>query len=418
MFAQKKTSSDIPYLDVLVPRGLVSNGRNLLNVPVSSEGLCSLRMFLGDGIIRGFEKISYCSEKCLGLLLPRLVEPHAHIDKAFTWKDFPNLSGTYEGAMKANLEEHKYRNKSKVRFRAEKALELGVTNGLRAIRSHVDSFGCIGGQTWDVLLEIKSEWEQKIELQLVAMVPLEYWSSNEGKNLAKRVSKEGGLLGGVIGMPYKQKLLRESLFDVFSLANNLGCAIDFHIDESDLDPGAGLRELLYVLDRISIDVPITCSHLSSMSLLSHQNLCFFAERLAHYRVKVVALPLTNFWLLSKDYMKTPVKRPLAPINQLQQAGVTVGIGADNVQDPWNPIGDFDPLSLMAASIPMTQVAPWQREGLALFTTGAARAMDLEWDGSLQVGSPADFILLDADSWTSALSMSPDRKIMVKGAWIE
>jgi cytosine deaminase len=45
-------------------------------------------------------------------------------------------------------------------------------------------------------------------------------------------------------------------------------------------------------------------------------------------------------------------------------------------------------------------------------------MDLEWDGSFQVGSPADFILLDADSWTSALSMSPDRKVMINGAWVE
>ena len=418
MFAQKKTSSDIRYLDVLVPRGLVTSGRNLLNAPVTSEGLCSLRMFLGDGSIRGFDKISYSSEKCFGLLLPRLVEPHAHIDKAFSWKDFPNLSGTYEGAMKANLEEHKNRNKSKVRSRAEKLLGLGLKNGIRAVRSHVDSFGLVGGQTWDVLLEIKSEWEQKIELQLVSMVPLEYWISNEGETLAKRVSKEGGLLGGVIGPPYKKKLLRESLLNVFSLANDLGCGIDFHIDESHLDPGGGLRELLYVLDRISMDVPITCSHISSMSLLSHKNLCFFAERLAHYNVKVVALPLTNFWLLSRHYMATPVKRPLAPINQLQKAGVTVGIGGDNVQDPWNPIGDFDPLSLIAASIPMAQVAPWQREGLATFTTGAARIMDLEWDGSFQVGSPADFILLDADSWTSALSMSPDRKVMINGAWAE
>ncbi len=418
MFAQKKTSSDIPYLDALVPIGLVKSGRNLLNAPVSSEGLCSLRIFLGGGIIRGFEIINYCSEKCFGLLLPRLVEPHAHLDKAFTWKDFPNLSGTYEGAMKANLEEHKNRNKSKVRFRAEKALELGLKNGLRAIRSHVDSFGLVGSQTWDVLLEIKSEWEKKIELQLVAMVPLEYWRSNEGKTLAKRVSSECGLIGGVIAPPYKKTQLRESLHEVFSLANDLGCGIDFHIDESHLDPGGGLRELLYVLDCISMDVPLTCSHLSSMSLLSHKDLRVFAERLAKYEVKVVALPLTNFWLLSRDNMTTPVKRPLAPIKQLQKAGVTVGIGGDNVQDPWNPIGDFDPLSLIAASIPMAQVAPWQREGLATFTTGAARLMDLEWDGSFQVGSPADFILLNTDSWASALSMSPDRKVMINGTWIE
>ncbi len=418
MFAQKKTSSDIQYLDVLVPRSLITSGRDLLNLPVSSEGLCSLRISLGEGSISNFQKISYSSEQCLGLLLPRLVEPHAHLDKAFTWKDFPNLSGTYEGAMKANLEEHENRDKSKVRFRAEKALKLALSNGLRAIRSHVDSFGFIGDQTWDVLLEIKSEWETKIEVQLVAMVPLDYWSREKGVTLAKRVSREGGLLGGVIGPPYKKKQLRECLFNFFCLANTLGCGIDLHIDESNLEPGEGLRELFYVLDRIRIDVPITCSHLSSMSLLPQKKLSFFAEKLAQYRINVIALPLTNLWLLSRAYMKTPVKRPLAPIQQLQKAGVTVAIGGDNVQDPWNPIGNFDPISLISAAIPMAQVAPWQRGGLATFTTGAARIMDLEWDGSFEVGSPADFILLDADSWTSALSFPQDRKVMINGTWIE
>ncbi len=65
MFAQKKTSSDIRYLDVLVPRSLVTSGRNLLNAPVTSEGLCSLRMFLGDGSIRGFDKLVIAQKNVL-----------------------------------------------------------------------------------------------------------------------------------------------------------------------------------------------------------------------------------------------------------------------------------------------------------------------------------------------------------------
>ena len=47
-------------------------------------------------------------------MLPRLVEPHAHIDKAFTWKKFPNLDGTYKGALTANLSEIENRTSIKV----------------------------------------------------------------------------------------------------------------------------------------------------------------------------------------------------------------------------------------------------------------------------------------------------------------
>ena len=38
-----------------------------------------------------------------GLVLPRLVEPHAHLDKAFSWNEYPNPAGTYSGALAANF---------------------------------------------------------------------------------------------------------------------------------------------------------------------------------------------------------------------------------------------------------------------------------------------------------------------------
>ena len=142
-----------------------------------------------------------------------------------------------------------------------------------------------------------------------------------------------------------------------------------------------------------------------------------AERLAEHKVNVVALPLTNFWLLSRKEKVTPFIRPLAPIKQLQNAGVTVAVGGDNVQDPWLPVGNFDPLSLMSASITMTQSAPWNRLGLSLFTTGAARLMGLEWDGTFRIGSEADFILIDAECWSTAMSTPPSRKVMINGQWM-
>ncbi len=138
--------------------------------------------------------------------------------------------------------------------------------------------------------------------------------------------------------------------------------------------------------------------------------------MAYHQVNVVALPLTNLWLLSRDESCSPVKRPLAPIKQLQNAGVTVAIGGDNVQDPWFPAGNFDPLALMSASMPMTHSAPWNRLGLSLFTTGASRLMGLEWDGTFKIGSEADFVLIDAQCWASAMSAPPNRKVMIQGHW--
>ena len=109
-------------------------------------------------------------------------------------------------------------------------------------------------------------------------------------------------------------------------------------------------------------------------------------------------------------------RPLAPVRQLQRAGVCVAIGGDNVADPWFPGGCFDPLALMAASLPLTQLAPWQRLGLAPFTTAAATLMDLEWDGLIAEEAPADLIVLEASGWHDALMRPPERRILISGRW--
>jgi len=74
--------------------------------------------------------------------------------------------------------------------------------------------------------------------------------------------------------------------------------------------------------------------------------------------------------------------------------------------------------LMSSSMPLTQLAPWQRLGLAPFTTAAAEVMNLEWDGIIQTGSPADLVLLDASSWSEALAKPPIRKVLIDGVWLD
>ncbi len=404
-------------LDVWIPRGLVSSGAEILSAFTSAEGLCALSLSWEGDQITNLQPIQTEPVSSLKMLLPRFAEPHAHIDKAFTWREAPNLNGNYQEALETNLNEQRKRTLQAVYLRAERSLSLAVKNGYRAIRSHVDSFGSCTDQNWEALLDLRSKWNSLIELQLVALVPLEYWSTEQGKDLAVGISAVGGLLGGVLVPPFDRKVSRNLLIQMFKLANQLGCGIDLHIDESQMQPAAGLSLLVQVLDHIELDVPLTCSHSSSMGLLPSRDLRYLAERLARHQVKVVALPLTNAWLLGRKERTTPVQRPIAPISQLQEAGVTVAVGGDNVQDPWFPLGNFDPIALMSLSLPIAQLAPWKRLGLAPFTTSAAAVMNLEWDGIIQIGCPADFVLLDANSWSEALSSPPSREVMINGSWI-
>ena len=165
-------------------------------------------------------------------------------------------------------------------------------------------------------------------------------------------------------------------------------------------------------------VAITCSHASSLALLPQRNCDRLADRLAAANIAVVALPTTNFWLLGRQPGRTPWRRPLAPIRLLQQAGVPVAIGGDNVQDPWYPGGDFDPIELLRFAAPAAQLAPWRRLGLAPFTSAAARLMGLDWDGVLRLGSPADLVVLGVSSWSELLARPPQRRVLRAGEWLQ
>ena len=381
-----------------------------------ADGLVPVQLELQAGRVAAIRPLA--SSQGLPLALTPLVDAHAHLDKAFSWAQHPNRSGQMATALSENLREGEQRTLEQVRQRAGRGLDQAWRYGLRAIRSHIDSGGPGAAASWEAVLELKQHWLGRVELQLVALVPISHWSTEAGRALAERVAQAGGLLGGVLGPPYpRARRDRQALQETLQLAEQLGCGIDLHVDESGEAPGQGVALLLEQLERRRPELPITCSHASSMGLLPLAAQQRLAERLARLQVEVVALPTTNLWLLGRRGDDDLAQRPLAPVRQLQRAGVVVAVGGDNVQDPWDPGSDFDPLELLRLASRVCHCSPWQRQGLTPFTTAPARMLGLAWDGIVRQGSPADLVITSATRWSELLARPPQRRVLRSGQWL-
>ena len=399
--------------EVLIPRSLCLI-EDIENLNVDVEDLCSVSITWENGFVSELKPLKNKDKKPTNILFPRFVETHSHIDKSFTWTDFPNLKSNYEGALSVNLNEHKTRTVDKVLERVEKSLKLAIKNGYRAIRSHIDTYKDQSIEIWIELFKLQKKFSSQLTLQFVALAPLEFWDNSNGEDLAKLLSLHGGILGSVVVPPFNKKDTIKQLTKMLHLASKYKLEIDLHIDEAIIEPGAGIKVFLEAIENSKVTVPITCSHLSSLISLKDSEISYLGKKMAEKNIKVIALPLTNFWLLNRNNKTTSFKRPVAPIKQLQKSHVDVSIGSDNVQDPWYPFGNFDPFYMMTCSIPMLQLNPWERMTLSSIFLAPSRLLNLKWDGLIKKGCPADFVILEAQRWADVFSTNLKRKVYVKG----
>jgi cytosine deaminase len=133
-----------------------------------------------------------------------------------------------------------------------------------------------------------------------------------------------------------------------------------------------------------------------------------AEKVAAAGINVIALPHTNLFLQGREY---PVAMPRAvtAVRALREAGVNVAAGADNLQDPFNPVGRGDPLETAGLMIMAAHALP--ADALEMVSGAARRAMGL--------GPTIDYVAVRASTVREAIAFGPADRIVVRnGARLE
>ena len=344
------------------------------------------------------------------VLSTSFVEPHAHLDKAFLADRISNPAGDLMGAIRGLEQVRGTITHEDLVERATRAVHLMSQNGVTSIRTHADTTISGGLSSVLALLEVKKNCAHFMDIQVAMLLewPVTGTAGKERQALARDAISAGVDVIG--GCPHLDPDPRGAVEYLLSLAIDAQLPLDLHADENMRSDSSDLEHLADVVIRDGVSHQMNASHCVSLSTRSENDIDRIAAKVATAGITVTALPQTNLFLQERGVSTNPA-RAITPIHRLQQAGVVVAAGADNLQDPFNLVGRGDPLEI--ASLLMISAHSTAYQAIQMVSSNSHKAVH-GVTSSLAVGEPADFTAIPATNLRESIAMGPPDRIVVYG----
>ena len=407
-------------LNAHVPSCLI----NLDNVKQTREGLCLVDLKINRGQIERVVAARLKVDSDLPqldlakkIILPCPIDVHTHLDKGHIWERSPNTDGTFDMALKkAIADSEQYWQSEDVYRRMEFGLKCSYAHGTQAIRTHIDSYGKQAEISLDVFQSLSLAWQDKITLQAVSLVSLDYYQTPAGVELADRIASIGGVLGGVA---WQNPDLDVQLDTIFKLAKARNLDLDFHADENGDPNSICLQKIAQAALRHNFVNQITCGHCCSLAVQSPEVVRETIELVKQANIAIVSLPMCNLYLQDRYLATTPHWRGVTRVKELHQHNIPVAFASDNCRDPFFGFGDHDMLEVLEQSVRIAHLDTPYANWIESITKTPANIFGLNNVGKIAAGYSADLIVFTARYFSELLSRSQhDRTIIRNGKQID
>jgi cytosine deaminase len=334
------------------------------------------------------------------LVLPGFVETHIHLDKSCILDRCRTETGSLDDAIKAVAAAKSAFTEDDVHARAQRTLEKAILHGTTRMRTHVEIDPRIGLRSFNAIKKLKADYAWAIDLE-ICVFPQEGLLNDPGADaLLVEACRNGADLIG--GCPYTDTKPNEQIARIFQMACEFDFDIDFHLD-FDLDPSwMHLHEVCRQTIAQGWGGRVAVGHVTKLSALSPENLNAVAKLLADSGVALTVLPATDLYLMGRDRDHN-IPRGVTPAHRLLKQGVTCSVATNNVLNPFTPFGDCSLIRMANLYANVAQADPADFAAcFELITTLPARLMNLT-DYGIRIGNPADIVVLDCQSRSSALA---------------
>jgi cytosine/creatinine deaminase len=332
------------------------------------------------------------------------VESHIHLDSALTageprW----NQSGTLFEGIEIWGERKQSLTLEDVKKRAIETLKQQASQGVLFVRSHADvseqSLTALQG-----LLEVREQVKDWITLQVVAFPQDGIYSNPKNEELLEEALKLGAdVVGGIPHYEFTREDGVKSVHRIFELAEKYNRLIDIHCDEIDDEQSRFLEVVAACAVRSEMGEKVTASHTTAFGSYNNAYARKLMGLLVRSQINFIANPLINITLQGRTDTY-PKRRGVTRVKELWQAGLNVSLGHDCIQDPWYSLGTGNMLEVAHMAVHVCQMTGMAEIDACfdMVTCHGAKTLHLENNYGIEIGKPANLIVLDADSGYDAI----------------
>jgi cytosine/creatinine deaminase len=275
-----------------------------------------------------------------GLVLSSFVEPHVHLDKVLLAEELKEATSISE-AREIVKDAKRNFSAENVRSRIERVLPWAIQNGVTYIRSHVDVDPIVGTTSVKAIIEIKKKFRKLVDIQIVAFPQEGLAQSSTAVELVNKSLDLGcEVVGGMPEAELSTEDSRSHIDTIVSIAKERNLALDVHCDV--LPFGKNIEYFATQSLKHNFKERSTADHLIALSYYDDYYAAKIIALIKKASMNVITNPCT---MMTSGTLDSPPKgRGLTLAKDLMRAGVNVAFGSDNIVDPYNPFGDFNPLS--------------------------------------------------------------------------
>jgi cytosine deaminase len=331
------------------------------------------------------------------LVSPPFVESHIHLDSALTvgqprW----NESGTLFEGIEIWRDRKQNLSLKDVKERALETLKQQAIQGVLFVRSHADASEA-SLTALQALLEVREDVKDWMTLQVVAFPQDGVYGSPQNDTLLEKALDMGA--DAVGGIPHYE-LTREdgvrSVHRIFELAQTYDRLIDIHCDEIDDDQSRFLEVIVADAIRTGMGDRVTASHTTAFASYNNAYATKLLGFIQRTSLNFIANPLINITLQGRTD-SYPKRRGVTRVKELWQQGTNVSFGHDCIQDPWYPLGTGNMLDVAWMGLHVCQMTGTAEIDACydMVTWNGAKTLNMHGQYGVEVGKPANLIVLDA-----------------------